>query len=83
LTTYPNPVSESATVSFNLEKDSKTSINVYSLQGQHIATLVDQNLKAGKHQVNWSPNGTLSNGVYLMKINIGGQMFTKKLAIQR
>ncbi len=83
LTTYPNPVSESATVSFNLEKDSKTSINVYSLQGQHIATLINQNLKAGKHQVNWSPNGTLSNGVYLMKINIGGQMFTKKLAIQR
>jgi hypothetical protein len=83
LTAYPNPVKESTTVSFNLDNDAKTMINVYSLQGKQVATLVNKNLSAGKHQITWSPDGTLSNGVYLMKVTIGNQTFTKKLAIQR
>lgn len=82
-TTYPNPVSESATISFNLEKAAQTSIDIYSLQGKQISTLVNANLTAGEHQFIWSPNSTITNGIYLMKVDIGGKMFSKKIAVQR
>ena len=81
--TYPNPVSESATISFNLDKAAQTSIDIYSLQGKQISTLVNANLTAGEHQIIWSPNSTISNGIYLMKVDIGGKMFSKKIAVQR
>jgi len=82
-TTYPNPVSESATISFNLDKAAQTSVDIYSLQGKLISTLVNENLTAGEHQIIWSPKSTISNGIYLMKVDIGGQMFSKKIAVQR
>jgi hypothetical protein len=83
LSTFPNPVTESATISFNLEKDAQTTIDIYSLQGKQISTLVNNNLTAGEHQLTWTPDGTVSNGIYIMKINVGGKTFSQKIAIQR
>ncbi len=83
LSTYPNPLTESATISFNLDNDAQTAINIYSLQGKQVATLVNRELTAGRHEIKWSPDGTISNGIYVMKLSIGGKVFTQKLAIQR
>jgi len=83
LSTYPNPITKSATISFNLDDDAQTAINIYSLQGKQVATLVNSELSAGGHAIKWSPNGSISNGIYVMKLNIGGKVFTQKLAIQR
>ncbi len=83
LSTFPNPFTESATISFNLDNDAQTTLDIYSLQGKHVATLVNNELSAGKHQIKWAPEGTVSNGLYVMKLNIGGKVFSQKLAIQR
>ncbi len=83
LSVYPNPVKESAAVSFTLKEDAQATISIYNLQGQKVSTLINKNLSAGEQQVTWTPEDDLPNGIYLMKMNIGGDLFTKKIAIHR
>ncbi len=83
LTTYPNPVAQSANISFNLNSEAQTKISIYSVQGQYVATLVNNKLTSGKHNIKWTPDGTVSNGLYLMKAKIGKKSFSQKIAIQR
>jgi len=83
LSVYPNPVKKSAAISFTLKEDAQTSIEVYNLQGQKVSTLVNEKLIAGEHQLTWIPDNSIPNGIYLMKLSIGGKLFSQKIAIQR
>lgn len=83
LSVYPNPVKESATISFSLKENAQTTVDVFALQGQKVATPVNEVLIAGQNQLTWSPNTKVSNGIYLMNIHVGEKLFVKKIAIQR
>jgi len=66
-----------------LKEDAQTSVGVTNLQGQKVASLVNEELIAGKHQLTWTPDSTLPNGVYLMRFSNGRKVFSQKIAIQR
>ncbi len=83
LSVYPNPVKQSTTISFTLNEDAQTTVDIFNLQGQKVATPANEFLAAGQHQLTWAPNANISNGIYLMKMHIGGKLFSQKLAIQR
>jgi len=83
LSVYPNPVKKSAAISFTLKEGAQTSIEVYNLQGQKVSTLVNEKLIAGEHQLTWTLDNSIPNGIYLMKLSIGGKLFSQKIAIQR
>jgi hypothetical protein len=68
---YPNPFNPSTQIDFSLAADSRVTLNVYSLLGEKVATLVNSNLTAGVHQINFDASN-LNSGVYFYRIQAVG-----------
>ncbi len=78
---YPNPVTENATIAFNLMTAEKVSVEIYNTLGAMVASVERGQLNAGNHQV--TLNGTtLSNGLYFAKITAGTSTATSKFIVQ-
>ena len=61
---YPNPFSEHTTISFDLENSSPVQLWIYDFSGRELVTLVDHELPAGHHEVQWSAT-TRKPGMYI------------------
>jgi Secretion system C-terminal sorting domain len=68
---YPNPFNPSTQIAFRLAVDSKVSLKVFNVLGQEVATLVNSNLVAGGHSINFDASA-LNSGVYLYRIEAAG-----------
>jgi len=68
---YPNPFNPSTKIAFRLAVDSKVSLKVFNVLGQEVATLVNTNMVAGSHNVNFDAS-SLNSGVYLYRIEATG-----------
>ena len=82
----PNPFSSRATIRYQVSKPgTPVSVKVYNLAGQMIRELAMGATAAGEHSVVWDGMGTdgrrVSAGVYFVRLNIGGQAATARLAV--
>jgi hypothetical protein len=77
---YPNPFNPSTKIIFNLNQAGMTKLSVYNLLGQEITTLVNEELVAGRHTVNFDASA-LSSGVYFYKIESGKNTATMKMML--
>jgi len=68
---YPNPFNPSTKIAFRLAVDSKVSLKVFNVLGQEVASLVNSNLVAGSHNVNFDAS-SLNSGVYLYRVEATG-----------
>jgi len=64
---YPNPFNSSTTIRFDLPHSSQVSITLIDLTGRSIATLIDDHLTAGQHQLTWNVMDYPA-GIYLCKM---------------
>jgi len=69
---YPNPFNPSTKIEFRLAVDSKVSMTVFNVLGQEVASLLNGNLVAGSHQVNFDAS-LLNSGVYMYRIEAAGK----------
>ena len=79
---YPNPFNPSTKISFSLESAGKTTLTIYNILGQKVATLLSQELSAGNHEVNFNASN-LSSGVYLYRLDSGDFTAVKKMMIMK
>lgn len=79
---YPNPFNPSTKISFALESAAKTTLTVYNILGQKVATLLSQELLAGYHEVNFNASN-LASGVYLFRLDSGDFTAVKKMMIMK
>jgi Secretion system C-terminal sorting domain len=77
---YPNPFNPSTTISFNLVKATEAYLKVYNILGQEVATLVDRQLSAGLHQVQFEVNN-LQSGTYFYQLKTNQYTEVKKMVI--
>jgi hypothetical protein len=77
---YPNPFNPSTTISYSLPQDNFVSLKVYNVLGNEVATLVNEQITAGAHKVNFNASN-LSSGVYYYTIRTGNFTSTKKLML--
>jgi len=77
---YPNPFNPTTEIQFNLAKTGHTRLSVYNMLGQYVATLVDEELVAGMHQVSFNAVD-LPSGVYLYQIQSGQFSMTRKMLL--
>jgi hypothetical protein len=63
---FPNPVNATATIRFILSRNSQVRLDIYSIDGKLIRTLVDHPLQAGDHHVEWNPVNF--KGSYIVKL---------------
>lgn len=77
LQNYPNPFNGNTTFVYELPSSGKVVVNIYSLLGRKIETLVNQYQNAGTYQVVWDATNYPS-GVYIYRLMYGNQLFTRK-----
>jgi len=77
---YPNPFNPETKIQFGLPKAGQVKLVVYDLIGAEVATLVDENMQAGYHNVTF--NGiNLASGVYFYRLNAGDFVNVKKMVL--
>lgn len=74
---YPNPFNPVTTIKFYLRFRSQVKLNIYSLKGQLMATLINEFKNPGYHVVTWDAS-SLPTGVYFYSIMTNGGMSYKK-----
>lgn len=67
---YPNPFNPTTTIAFDLAEAGFTTLKVYNLLGQEVATLVEGMLPASTHQVTFDATA-LPSGTYLYRLASG------------
>ncbi|MCB0805994.1 MAG: T9SS type A sorting domain-containing protein [Bacteroidales bacterium] len=77
---YPNPASDKAYVSFNLDKPGMVSIDIYNVVGEKVFSNKDVEFGAGAHAVPVNLN-EMGNGVYFVSIKAGQQIQTLKMTV--
>ncbi|MCD4829966.1 MAG: PQQ-binding-like beta-propeller repeat protein [Candidatus Cloacimonetes bacterium] len=80
LTAYPNPFNPTTTIAFSLAEPAHSTLCVYNIRGQRVATLLDEPLSAGEHSVTWQADGCAS-GVYLVRLTTSDGVRTARLAL--
>jgi len=77
---YPNPFNPSTVVSFTLGKGDITSLVVYNVLGQKVATLFSGYAPAGTHEVTFDARA-LSSGVYFYRLESGSFSAVRKMML--
>ncbi len=71
----PDPVRDGGTVRFVLDRALSVRIDLYSLLGQHLATVLDEDRARGTHAVGFSAAG-LPSGTCLLRMSSGERTAT-------
>lgn len=77
---YPNPFNPSTKVKFDVPKSDFVSLKVYNMQGQEVAILVQENLGAGRYEMDFD-GSYLSTGTYFYRIETSSFTETKKMIL--
>ncbi len=84
---YPNPFNPTTVIRYGIPEQSRVKISVYSILGQHVATLVNGIESAGFHERTFDASH-LSTGLYIYRIEAvtvqnGSKIFsvTKKMLL--
>jgi uncharacterized delta-60 repeat protein len=77
---YPNPFNPVTIISYDIPKDEFVELKVYDILGKEIASLVNENLVAGKYSVNFDASN-LPSGTYIYTIRAGAYIESKKMVL--
>ncbi|MFC1619102.1 CotH kinase family protein [Candidatus Neomarinimicrobiota bacterium] len=87
ITAYPNPIQTRAMLRYNLPRAGISNIIIYNLLGQEIRRIGLGHRGIGEYQLAW--DGTddtgrlVTDGVYLLRIQVGSQVKTSKVSVLR
>ena len=77
---YPNPFNPSTKIKFDLPKNENVKIIIFDILGRKLETLLDENLTAGVHEINWNAS-RYAAGVYFYMLLTDGIKETKKMIL--
>ncbi|MBI4535247.1 MAG: TIGR03790 family protein [Ignavibacteriae bacterium] len=78
---YPNPFNPSTQIEFSVENTDRTSVEVYSVIGEHVATLFDGVAQSGeRYNVRFDASG-LASGLYFYRLQNGQQQALRKMTL--
>jgi len=84
---YPNPFNPVTTIEFQLAGPRFVRLDIFDVRGGHVKGLVRHVLDEGVHKVTWdglNENGIqLSSGIYLMRLEAGDFVATRKMVLLR
>ena len=87
---FPNPFNPTTKITFELPRRSVVSLTVFNVLGEEVATLVNEELTAGRYLTQWNASG-IASGVYFYRLvakaipsgQAGGFVQSKKLMLMR
>jgi hypothetical protein len=82
LTNFPDPFSQSTTISFSLPASEKVSLKVLDLSGRVIKVLTDEEMNEGYHELSWDVNERYPSGSYFLTLETPEERETRLISIQ-
>jgi hypothetical protein len=79
---YPNPFNPSTVIRFTIPVSGMVSLVVYNTLGEKVAVLINGNMNAGEHKVEFDASG-LTSGVYFCELRTGDFRSMKKMVLLR
>jgi hypothetical protein len=79
---YPNPFNPSTKIRFGLVENTHVKLAVYNLLGEVVATLVNQPMTFGSHEIEFD-GSNLPSGMYIYKLEAGGNSISKKMLLMK
>ena len=79
---YPNPFNPTTKIRYAIANTGFTSLKVYSLLGEEVASLINEEKTPGIYEVNFD-SANLTSGTYLYKLQAGNFSQTKKMILLR
>ncbi|MBL0062183.1 MAG: T9SS type A sorting domain-containing protein [bacterium] len=77
---FPNPFNPETVIEFALPTASKAALKVFDITGREVETLVDEQLTAGNHRVQFD-GSRLASGVYFYSLRTASQSLTRKMVL--
>jgi len=77
---YPNPFNPSTVIRFALPEAGNVVLEIYNILGQRVARLVNEEMNAGYHEVNFNAQN-LASGIYIYRIVAKGFVDVKKMIL--
>ena len=77
---YPNPFNPVTQIKFTINDPGLTTLVVYDMLGREVATLVNEDLKAGAYKASFDASG-FASGTYVYTLTSGSSRISKKMMI--
>ena len=77
---YPNPFNPATEIAFSLPKAQFVTLEVFTILGAEVATLVNEAMAPGEYSVRFDAAG-LPSGLYFYRLAAGGFTQTKKMTL--
>ncbi|MCX6152149.1 MAG: T9SS type A sorting domain-containing protein [Ignavibacteriales bacterium] len=75
---YPNPFNPSTKISFALPERGLVKLKIFSVLGEEISTLVNEDRDAGVYEITWQP-ANLASGVYIYSLSLNNKNIVRKM----
>ncbi len=82
---YPNPFNPETNIEFSISEEAEISLSIYNIRGQLVKTLINSNIKKGRHQISWNGKNesgqTVSSGIYYCKLKNDNMETVRKMIL--
>jgi hypothetical protein len=77
---YPNPFNPSTTIDYSIPRRSFITITIFDILGRKVTTLVNSEIDAGNHQINFN-GSSFSSGIYFYQLKADNYISNKKMIL--
>ena len=85
LSNYPNPFNAGTQIEFSLPVAGNATLRIFSITGQLVRTLKNDDLPAGSHMVRWDgldeAGSLVASGIYFCRLEHGGTAQARKMLL--
>lgn len=79
----PNPAAGRVALAYTLAAEARVQLRVLDPLGREVAVLEDGPHAVGRHTATWAPPTGLASGVYLVRLEAGGQVAVRTFTLAR
>ena len=79
---FPNPVTNTTTISFSLAQTRNVSVKIFDVNGRLVTTLADKMFETGENEIVWNA-ADVNAGIYFLQMQTAETLQTEKLVVTK
>jgi len=77
---YPNPVTNSMTISFAIEQSQNVSFKLFDMTGRLVKVIADEIMDEGENKITVNAS-SLKEGIYILRMDANGYSSLKRISV--